>query len=194
VRANKLKEIWARGDAAVNGWLSIPSAFSAEVMSHQGFDSLTIDMQHGVVDYQAAVELVCQRCLEPFRHELAQSVNVVVADSDSLPATVPEGFEPFEVAGGRFQPVELVEIESPAQLRVAAQRPGAAARRVEEHAVEARSERRPRGVRGDKRKLESEAPQVGPQARQAARIDGMTPAALTLVLAVSRRRAWRRNS
>jgi tRNA uridine 5-carboxymethylaminomethyl modification enzyme len=29
---------------------------------------------------------------------------------------------------------------------------------------------------------------------QAARIDGMTPAALTLVLAVSRRRAWRRNS
>ena len=51
------------------------------------------------LDYQAEVELVCQRCLEPFRHELAQSVNVVVADSDSLPATVPEGFEPFEVAG-----------------------------------------------------------------------------------------------
>jgi uncharacterized protein len=57
------------------------------------------------------VELVCQRCLEPFRHELAQRVNVVVADSDSLPATVPEGFEPFELAGGRLQPVELVEDE-----------------------------------------------------------------------------------
>jgi len=58
VRANKLKEIWARGDAVVNGWLSIPSAFSAEVMSHQGFDSLTIDMQHGVVDYQVAVTML----------------------------------------------------------------------------------------------------------------------------------------
>ena len=55
MRANKLKEIWAKGDAVVNGWLSIPSGFSAEVMSHQGFDSLTIDMQHGVVDYQVAV-------------------------------------------------------------------------------------------------------------------------------------------
>ena len=58
MRANKLKEIWAKGEAVVNGWLSIPSGFSAEVMSHQGFDSLTIDMQHGVVDYQTAVTML----------------------------------------------------------------------------------------------------------------------------------------
>jgi 4-hydroxy-2-oxoheptanedioate aldolase len=50
--------MWARGDAVVNGWLSIPSAFSAEVMAHQGFDSLTVDMQHGVVDYQAGVTML----------------------------------------------------------------------------------------------------------------------------------------
>jgi uncharacterized protein len=64
-----------------------------------------------VLDYRATVELVCQRCLEPFRHEVAQSVNVVIAASDSLPATVPDGFEPFELAEGRLQPVELVEDE-----------------------------------------------------------------------------------
>ena len=58
MRANKLREIWKKGEAVVNGWLSIPSAFSAEVMSHQGFDSLTIDMQHGVVDYQVAVTML----------------------------------------------------------------------------------------------------------------------------------------
>jgi 4-hydroxy-2-oxoheptanedioate aldolase len=58
VRANRLREIWKQGGAVVNGWLSIPSAFSAEVMSHQGFDSLTIDMQHGVVDYQVAVTML----------------------------------------------------------------------------------------------------------------------------------------
>jgi 4-hydroxy-2-oxoheptanedioate aldolase len=58
VRPNTLREIWARGEAVVNGWLSIPSAFSAEVMAHQGFDSLTIDMQHGVVDYQVAVTML----------------------------------------------------------------------------------------------------------------------------------------
>jgi uncharacterized protein len=63
------------------------------------------------LDYEAAVELVCQRCLEPFRCDLKQTVNVVVADSDSLPATVPEGFEPFELEGGRLLPTQLVEDE-----------------------------------------------------------------------------------
>jgi 4-hydroxy-2-oxoheptanedioate aldolase len=58
VRPNTLRQIWRRGEAVVNGWLAIPSAFSAEVMAHQGFDSLTIDMQHGVVDYQAAVTML----------------------------------------------------------------------------------------------------------------------------------------
>ena len=58
MRENALKKIWARGEAVVNGWLSIPSGFSAEVMAHQGFDSLTIDMQHGVVDYQVAVSML----------------------------------------------------------------------------------------------------------------------------------------
>jgi 4-hydroxy-2-oxoheptanedioate aldolase len=58
VRENTLKKIWARGEAVVNGWLSIPSSFSAEVMAHQGFDSLTVDMQHGVVDYQVAVTML----------------------------------------------------------------------------------------------------------------------------------------
>ncbi len=58
MRENTAKTIWARGDTVVNGWLSIPSAFSAEVMAHQGFDTLTIDMQHGVVDYQAAVTML----------------------------------------------------------------------------------------------------------------------------------------
>jgi 4-hydroxy-2-oxoheptanedioate aldolase len=58
VRENTLRHIWARGEAVVNGWLSIPTGFSAEVMAHQGFDSLTVDMQHGVVDYQAAVGML----------------------------------------------------------------------------------------------------------------------------------------
>ena len=58
MRENTLKTIWARGEAVVNGWLSIPSSFSAEVMAHQGFDSLTVDMQHGVIDYQTAVTML----------------------------------------------------------------------------------------------------------------------------------------
>jgi 4-hydroxy-2-oxoheptanedioate aldolase len=58
MRKNKVKEIWARGEAVINGWCSIPSSFSAEIMAHQGFDSITIDMQHGLVDYQVAVTML----------------------------------------------------------------------------------------------------------------------------------------
>ena len=50
MRKNKLKKILSEGKAIINGWLQIPNSFSAEVMAHQGWDSLTIDMQHGVVD------------------------------------------------------------------------------------------------------------------------------------------------
>jgi len=58
VRENRLKTIWKRGETVVNGWLAIPTGFSAEVLAHQGFDSLTVDMQHGVVDYQTAVSML----------------------------------------------------------------------------------------------------------------------------------------
>ncbi|MFN0184426.1 MAG: HpcH/HpaI aldolase family protein [Aquabacterium sp.] len=51
MRPNRLRQIWTEGRAAVNGWLSIPDAFCAEVMAQQGWDTLTIDLQHGVVDY-----------------------------------------------------------------------------------------------------------------------------------------------
>lgn len=58
MRKNTLKNIWASGGAVINGWCSIPSSFSAEIMAHQGFDSLCIDMQHGLVDYQVAVTML----------------------------------------------------------------------------------------------------------------------------------------
>jgi uncharacterized protein len=57
------------------------------------------------------LELTCQRCLEPFRHELAGCVSVVLVDAGSAPAEVPEGYEPFELADGRFSPAELIEDE-----------------------------------------------------------------------------------
>lgn len=55
MRENRLKSRWQRGEAAVNGWLQIPSAWSAELMAHQGWDSLTIDMQHGLIGYEMAL-------------------------------------------------------------------------------------------------------------------------------------------
>ncbi|MGI4954382.1 MAG: HpcH/HpaI aldolase family protein [Janthinobacterium lividum] len=53
--ANKIKELWAQGKPALNGWLAIPNAFTAEVMAQGGFDSLTVDLQHGIQDYMSMV-------------------------------------------------------------------------------------------------------------------------------------------
>ncbi len=49
--ANKLKALWADGKPTINGWCSIGNPFTAEFMAAQGFDSITIDMQHGALDY-----------------------------------------------------------------------------------------------------------------------------------------------
>ena len=53
---NKVKQAWAEGKATVNGWLAIPSGFSAEVMAQAGWDSVTVDLQHGVQDYLSMVQ------------------------------------------------------------------------------------------------------------------------------------------
>ena len=58
MRENRLRTLWQEGKAAVNGWLAIPSSFATEVMAHQGWDTLTIDLQHGVVDYPAMVTML----------------------------------------------------------------------------------------------------------------------------------------
>ena len=57
MRENRIRSIWKSGGAVVNGWLAIPSSFSAEVMAHQGWDTLTVDLQHGVTDYASAVAM-----------------------------------------------------------------------------------------------------------------------------------------
>ena len=57
MRKNKLKELFKAGKPIINSWLAIPSSFSAEVMANQGWDSITIDMQHGLIDYPNAVEI-----------------------------------------------------------------------------------------------------------------------------------------
>ena len=62
--ANQLKIRWASGKAAVNAWLAIPSGFSAEVIAKCGFDSVTVDIQHGVQDYQSMVQ--CFQAMQSF--------------------------------------------------------------------------------------------------------------------------------
>ncbi|WOS62470.1 HpcH/HpaI aldolase family protein [Sinorhizobium fredii] len=54
---NKLKQIWAEGRPSINGWLSIGNAFTAEIMAAQGYDSVSIDVQHGALDYGSVLPM-----------------------------------------------------------------------------------------------------------------------------------------
>lgn len=58
MRPNRLRQIWAEGGAAVNGWLQLPHGFAAEIMAAQGWDSLTVDMQHGPVAYDVGLTML----------------------------------------------------------------------------------------------------------------------------------------
>jgi 4-hydroxy-2-oxoheptanedioate aldolase len=51
MRANRIRELWADGKAALNCWITLPGTLAAEMLAHQGWDSLTVDLQHGQSDF-----------------------------------------------------------------------------------------------------------------------------------------------
>ena len=53
-----LKAHFAEGGTAVNGWCAIPSPVTAEITGRAGFDMLTVDLQHGLIDYQMALTML----------------------------------------------------------------------------------------------------------------------------------------
>lgn len=58
MKQQTLRNCWENGKGAINAWCSIPSMVTAEMTSLNDFDSITIDMQHGLVDYQAALSML----------------------------------------------------------------------------------------------------------------------------------------
>ncbi len=55
---NGIRANCAAGKPAINGWLSIACPFTAEIMAAQGYDSITIDLQHGLVGYEVATTVL----------------------------------------------------------------------------------------------------------------------------------------
>ncbi len=58
MRRNTLRDLHRDGKPIVNAWLSIPSAYAAEVIAHQDFDAATVDMQHGMMGFAEAVGML----------------------------------------------------------------------------------------------------------------------------------------
>jgi 4-hydroxy-2-oxoheptanedioate aldolase len=58
VQLNQLKTLWAANQTVLNIWLTIPSAWTAEIVAHTGADAVTLDLQHGLIDYGTAVSML----------------------------------------------------------------------------------------------------------------------------------------
>jgi 4-hydroxy-2-oxoheptanedioate aldolase len=58
MRRNALKKKIADGARCVGGWAAIPSAFSTEIYAAQGWDYVTLDMQHGALDLNDVVPML----------------------------------------------------------------------------------------------------------------------------------------
>ncbi|MBO0763786.1 MAG: 2,4-dihydroxyhept-2-ene-1,7-dioic acid aldolase [Hyphomicrobiaceae bacterium] len=58
MRPNALKKKIADGVRCVGGWAAIPSAFSTEIYAAQGWDYVTLDMQHGALDLDHVVPML----------------------------------------------------------------------------------------------------------------------------------------
>ncbi len=55
---NNLLSLWKSNKPIINGWLSIPNSFTAEAFGKMGWDSVTIDLQHGQNDYQSSISML----------------------------------------------------------------------------------------------------------------------------------------
>lgn len=55
---NNIFEKTKKNEFILNGWLSIPNSFTAEAMSKMGWDTITIDLQHGQNDYSSSIAML----------------------------------------------------------------------------------------------------------------------------------------
>lgn len=58
MRPNDIKDRIAGGETILNAWCSIASSHVAEGIAHQGVDSVTIDLQHGAIDFASAFQML----------------------------------------------------------------------------------------------------------------------------------------
>jgi 4-hydroxy-2-oxoheptanedioate aldolase len=58
MRENDLKRLLAGGGRGINGWVAIGDPFTVEQYAAQGFDSVTVDLQHGAADVGGLIPLL----------------------------------------------------------------------------------------------------------------------------------------
>jgi 4-hydroxy-2-oxoheptanedioate aldolase len=56
--SNNVKTKWEKKETVLNSFLSIANPFTAEIMSEQGYDALTIDLQHGMIAFNDVLAML----------------------------------------------------------------------------------------------------------------------------------------
>ncbi|NYT23610.1 2,4-dihydroxyhept-2-ene-1,7-dioic acid aldolase [Alcaligenaceae bacterium] len=79
MRKNGLKKLLETSQA-VNAWLSIPSSYSSELVASCGFDAVTVDLQHGMIDFSQAVPML-----------------QAISTTPATPLVRPSGSDPVEI-------------------------------------------------------------------------------------------------
>lgn len=69
---SRVREVWKEGGVAINAWLWFGDSFSAEIMAGEAFDSVTVDLQHGLIDLHAAVTMLQAISIRPATTPIAR--------------------------------------------------------------------------------------------------------------------------
>ena len=54
---SSVKAVWRARGYVLNGYVSMPSPAACELYAIQGWDSVTLDMEHGSIGFDVAVEM-----------------------------------------------------------------------------------------------------------------------------------------
>ena len=52
------KRVFSKKKKIINGWIHIDSIASAKTMAKAGFDSITIDLQHGMFSFEKCRDII----------------------------------------------------------------------------------------------------------------------------------------
>ena len=61
--------------------------------------------------FEASLELICQRCLEPMRHRVSESVSLVLLEDDSSRSEYDKTREAIVLDDGKLRPASVIEDE-----------------------------------------------------------------------------------
>ena len=65
MRRNALKDLFEKKQTALGGWCAIGNAYSAEVLGHCGYDTVVVDLQHGMIFLDQAMTMLAALSATP---------------------------------------------------------------------------------------------------------------------------------